>query len=142
MDRVCERIAKEYADTGKVLTLSHVFSCWTSDNIVDYSFERNYNFIDAPHFRALFPDAMIGLFENVHYLDQFPWLPPILNYIPESIIKFLQPDMGSYLQFKKVGRFVRFQSLPGIDRQTGNKRPNFGGPRELSRGRKETRYSI
>ena len=106
MGRVCERIAKEYANTGEVLTLGHAFSCWTSDNIVDYAFERNYNFVDAPKFRALFPDAMNALFGAVHYLTQFPWLVTMLNNLPESIVKSLQPNMGSYLQFIKVRRFI------------------------------------
>ena len=106
MDKVCERIAQEYADTGEVLTLNHAFSCWTTDNIVDFTFERKYNFIDAPHFRAVFPDAMKALYGTAHYLVQFPWLVTLLNRLPDSVIKFLRPEMESFLQFKGVGYFV------------------------------------
>lgn len=104
LDRVCERVATEYAGPGEILTLNDMWSCWTSDIIVDYCFERNYNFIERPRFRALFPDAMIGLFAPVHYLTQFPWIPKVLNFVPDAVVTFLHPSMGSFLQFCNVSQ--------------------------------------
>ncbi|MCJ1391688.1 hypothetical protein MMC18_004553 [Xylographa bjoerkii] len=104
MDRLCERLASEYAAKGKVLVMNEMWGAWTSDIIVGYCFERDYNFVEQPDFRASFTSAMIDLLEPVHFVTQFPKIISFMNALPDSIIKFLQPGMASVLQFNEEMR--------------------------------------
>lgn len=102
MDKLCEPLEKEYAGTGKILTINDMWGYWTPDIIVGYCFERFYEFIWQPNFRAFFTTAMIDLLETVHFVTQFPSIIHMLNRMPASWIKFLQSGMASVIQFNKV----------------------------------------
>ena len=102
MNRLCNRLNQDYADKGQVIRLDEMWGCWTSDIIVGYLFERSYNFIDQPKFRASFTQAMIDLLEPVHFVTQFPMIIHMINALPESLIKVLQPGMASVIQFNNV----------------------------------------
>lgn len=88
--------------TGDVLRLDNMWGCWTSDIIVGYCFNLAYNFIEQKDFRASFTNAMVDLLEPVHFITQFPAIIGWLNCLPDSVIKFLQPMMGSVIDFNKV----------------------------------------
>ncbi|KAL8912792.1 MAG: hypothetical protein Q9171_002250 [Xanthocarpia ochracea] len=99
MIRLCERLGKQYSNTGQVLRLDDMWGCWTSDIIVDYCFERDYHFAEQPRFRAFFTDAMVDLLDPVHFVTQFPGIIKLVNLLPEPVVKFLQPGMASVIQF-------------------------------------------
>ena len=101
MNRLCERLIKEYLDTDQVLILNDMWACWASDTIVDYCFERDYHFAEQPRFRAFFADAMVDLLLPVHFVTQFAWASKLLNRLPETVVKFLQPGMASVIQFNQ-----------------------------------------
>ena len=104
MDRLCDRLKHEYTGKGKVIRLDEMWSCWASDTIVGYLFERSYNFIDQPDFRASFTQAMVDLLEPVHFVTQFPTVIHMINALPESLVKILQPGMASVIEFNNVSR--------------------------------------
>ncbi|KAL8983026.1 MAG: hypothetical protein Q9205_002616 [Flavoplaca limonia] len=99
MIRLCERLAKQYLGTDQVLKLDDMWGCWTSDIIVDYCFERDYHFAEQPRFRAFFTDAMVDLLDPVHFVTQFPWVVKLVNLLPESAVKYMQPGMATVIQF-------------------------------------------
>jgi cytochrome P450 len=101
MNRLCERLTKQYLDTDQVLKLEDMWGCWTSDIVVDYCFERDYHFAEQPRFRASFADAMVDLLDPVHFVTQFPWAIKLVNLLPEQVILFLQPGMASVIKFNK-----------------------------------------
>ena len=101
MNRLCERLTKQYLDTDQVLNLNDMWGCWTSDIVVDYCFEQDYHFAEQSRFRSDFNDAMVDLVDPVHFITQFPWVIKLVNLLPEPVIKFLQPGMASVIQFNK-----------------------------------------
>ena len=105
IDRICDRIANEYAGKERVLVLNDAWGCLTSDTVVGYCFEKSYHFIDRPDFKATFPRAIKELQNGMHYVTQFSWLPTIFEIVPDSILGFLQPAMKSVIDFKNVSSF-------------------------------------
>lgn len=58
MDRLCSRVAEEYAGTGKVIILNRMWAALTADIIVGYCCEKSYDFILRPEFRAELSDTL------------------------------------------------------------------------------------
>ena len=103
VNRLCDRLQKEFAGSGRILVMDDMWGCLTSDTIVEYCFDRSYRFLESPDFRATFVDAMKDLTNGVHVVTQFPWILAIVNYLPDSVVKTLQPGMESVIDFNNVG---------------------------------------
>ena len=103
VNRLCDRLQKEYAGSGRILVMDDMWGCLTSDTIVEYCFDRPYRFLEMPDFRASFVDAMNDLMNGVHVITQFPWIRAIVNCLPDSVAKTVQPGMGSVIDFNNVG---------------------------------------
>lgn len=61
MDKLIERVKAEYVGNDRILNLSDMWAAFAGDVVVDYTFEKPYNFINAPDFRAAFSDATLVL---------------------------------------------------------------------------------
>lgn len=106
VEHLCDRISNEYAGTSRILVLSDAWGCLTSDTVVGYCFERSYNFLDMPDFKAPFPIAVEALVNAVHYATQFPWISTVMQWIPDSVIAILSPPMKSVISFDMVYRLL------------------------------------
>lgn len=102
VNRLCDRLQKEYAGSGRVLVMDDMWGCLSSNTIVEYCFDRSYRFIELPDFRAFFIDAMNDLLNGVHVVTQFPWIMPMVNCLPDLVVKRLQPAMASVINFNNV----------------------------------------
>ncbi|KAL6719565.1 hypothetical protein ACLMJK_003807 [Lecanora helva] len=100
VDRLCERLENEYAGSGRVLTVNNAFSCLTGDIIVRYSFDRVYDFLEDPDFKASFTTSIANLFGTIHYTSQFPWLVVLSRTLSDHIVSFLQPSMKPVIAFR------------------------------------------
>ena len=124
--RLCDRLQKEYAGSGRVLVMDDMWGCLSSDTIVEYCFDRSYRFIELPDFRAFFVDAMNDLVNGVHVVTQFPWIMPIVNCLSDSVVKKLQPAMASVMNFNNVSIFDLLTEHGKLTRSVGVKRTNLG----------------
>jgi cytochrome P450 len=61
MDRLVKRVKSEFVGNDSILNLSDMWSAFTADVVVDYTFEKPYDFILSPDFRAAFSDATLVL---------------------------------------------------------------------------------
>lgn len=102
MDKVCQRLTKEYKGTDQVLAMNDMWGCFTSDIIAEYCFERPYDFIDQPDFRSSFTTAMIDLVNPVHFITQFPWAIGMISCLPDSVVTYMEPAMASVINFNEV----------------------------------------
>ena len=102
VDRLCSRLAKEFAGTNKVVVLNHLFNCYVADVVTKYAFNKCYDFLDKPDFQSPFTAAVRGFKDIVHPCAQFPWLPRVVKELPDSLIMLIQPSMASVIQFQQV----------------------------------------
>lgn len=103
MTGLCNRLSREYRNSGKVLRLDWMFASYVADTVVAYCFENRYNWLEAPDFYCGFAEAMNSLLDNVHLVTQFPWVARILSALPDNLLAKLNPDMNVVNGFNKVG---------------------------------------
>ena len=103
VDKVCSRIANDYSGKNKVVVLNNLFTCYVADVITQYAFDKDYGFLDTCDFQSPFTLAIRSYKDIAHPCAQFPWLPRIIQKLPDSIITFLQPSMATVIQFQRVG---------------------------------------
>ncbi len=108
IDVVCQRLKTEFQNRDRVLVVNDMFGCWVTDIITEYCFERRYDFIQEPDFKATFVQSSIDLIEGVHWLTQFPWIATVTGWVPEVAVGWIDPRMKSALRFSNVG-FVRLE---------------------------------
>ena len=106
VDKLCDRLQREYAGSDQILVMDDMWGCFSSDTIVEYCFDQSYQFIDSPNFRAFFVDAWNNLMNGVHVVTQFPWILSVMNCLPDSVIKKLQPGMTSVISFNNVSILI------------------------------------
>lgn len=102
VNEICQRLRTEFQDTGRVLNVSDLFGCLTADVVVEYCFERRYNYVREMDFKAAFMDALIELLDNIHWNTQFPWVIKALQMLPESIVGWLNPPLKTMLDFNRA----------------------------------------
>ncbi|WEW59639.1 hypothetical protein PRK78_005118 [Emydomyces testavorans] len=99
---ICDLI-QAHAGSGEPISLSNAYSCMTSDIAAEYAFGRSTNFVspDNPKFERNFRRPILtGSKLGVH-TKQFPWIQPILNLIPISVIKYLDEGLAGLAEFQK-----------------------------------------
>ncbi|OQE43450.1 hypothetical protein PENCOP_c003G08163 [Penicillium coprophilum] len=101
MDELCSRLKREFQGTGRVLVINEMWGCWTTDIIIEYCFERRYNFIRDPDFKAGLVVSLIDLLDGVHWITQFPWMVKAMQLLPDSLVGWLDPRMKNVIDFNK-----------------------------------------
>ncbi|KAL4795745.1 cytochrome P450, partial [Aspergillus venezuelensis] len=99
MEALCERLKNEYQGKDRVLIVNEMFGCWTTDIIVEYCFERRYDLVQKPDFKAPFVASFIDMMEPIHWITQFPWMFKSMKMLPDAIVCWLNPRMKSVISF-------------------------------------------
>lgn len=102
VDRLCGRLANDYAGKDKVVVLNHLFTCYVADVVTKYAFNKKYDFLGNPKFQSPFTIAVRSYKDIVHPCAQFYWLPRIITTLPNCLIATIQPSMASVVQFQQV----------------------------------------
>ncbi|KAB8071863.1 cytochrome P450 [Aspergillus leporis] len=101
INRLCNRLRREYQGTGKVFRLDWMMGCIASDIIVRYCLDRGYDFLEAPDFRSPFIQALFDLLDGVHLITQFAWVATVFNSLPQCLVEAMQPGMKSVNNFNQ-----------------------------------------
>lgn len=104
MDKILARLGREYAGTGLVLNLNRMWGCLVSDTISNFAFEpsRRYNFIEGPEFYSKLNEGIGSMLEPLHWMLQFPLMGKMMIALPDSLVRAMDPVMGSVVDFKNV----------------------------------------
>ncbi|OAG39698.1 hypothetical protein AYO21_05973 [Fonsecaea monophora] len=94
------RTLREYKAKGKPVVLSEAFPAFAGDIITEYSFGICYDHLGSPDFSESFHAAFMAVGEFGHVAVQFPWFHPLLNSLPDSLVRKMQPALGSLLQLQ------------------------------------------
>jgi cytochrome P450 len=104
VNKITKRLHQEYAGNEKILNLNDLYSSYVSDVILSYGFNRCYGFLDQPDFISSFTTSIQGLKDFVHYAQQFPWLPKMIEPLPDWVVSYIQPSMKAILHFQNEMR--------------------------------------
>jgi hypothetical protein len=107
-DKICERLTEEYAGKGRILNWSDVWACYASDNVMQYGFATNKDFLSIRNFKAPLIHALDSSLHIFPYIFYFPWLLPLMKLLPESLTRILAPDVVPVFQYEKASHFKRW----------------------------------
>ncbi|KAL4903833.1 hypothetical protein BDW74DRAFT_168695 [Aspergillus multicolor] len=101
VDVIVRRLENEYVGTDKVLCINELYGSYVTDVIMTYAFNRCPRFLECEDFVFAFGRSIQGLKEFVHWAQQFPFLPRMLQYIPPGLLGKIVPDMRASLVFQE-----------------------------------------
>ncbi|TGO82834.1 hypothetical protein BPOR_0748g00020 [Botrytis porri] len=100
VDSLVRRLCS-YKDTKKPVNLSWAFSCFTFDVISEYALGRTDSSIKtSDDFHTDFHDAIENFGNISHVTKVFPWIFTLMQYMPLSLIRFLDPKTVSVVEFQ------------------------------------------
>ncbi|KAI4243209.1 MAG: hypothetical protein L6R40_003577 [Gallowayella cf. fulva] len=102
----------EVKGTGKVINCLDLFGCLTGDIIGQYAFAESYGFLEDPDFSPHWHKTLMDVSKNSHVLKQFGILMPIMQAMPEWLVKITTPGMMTLLNFQKSSKPKRI--LPKV----------------------------
>ncbi|KIW33393.1 hypothetical protein, variant [Cladophialophora immunda] len=100
IQRLCTKL-EQYKEDGRILAINHAFSALAGDVICQYCFGLCYNHLESPNFEESFHDAFMAVSAFGHTTLQFPWVTPLLNALPDSIVDKMNPALHMLLVLKK-----------------------------------------
>lgn len=105
-ERISHRLATEYASTGRVVSVSDMWSSMTIDITTDLAFSRSENCSAAPEFKSPLSTGMQKIIWAGHWNAHFRILVHVMNWIPDRTLGALVPSFKPILEFRAVSRTV------------------------------------
>ena len=81
-----------------------------------YAFARSYDHLDSPNFKDTLHDALVAIYSIGPFALQFPLVFPILDIMPEWLVRRTQPDVLPVVGLRKVSIkiFLFFPPPPAL----------------------------
>jgi hypothetical protein len=99
-------VFRRYQSTGEILPIRPAFSALTSDVITEYCFGISENYIEAKDFNVLVLETTDKLTDNMHVTVQWPWLPVLLNNLPDKFVEAMFGEgMATFHVLRRVSYF-------------------------------------
>lgn len=98
---IMTRGLKRFHETGAVCKISEAFSAFAGDVVTQYSFGFDYDHLSLEGFPDSFHDAFMAVSAFGHVALQFPWMHSLLNSLPESWNKAMNPPLAKLLDLQK-----------------------------------------
>ncbi|PQE18724.1 cytochrome P450 protein [Rutstroemia sp. NJR-2017a BBW] len=95
VDILVNRLNTEYKGTDKILNLGDLFSCYTTDVVMEYCFGNHYNYCESENFTSNFMVAVAELLDTVHWTMAFPFLATVMNAtltLPHWVLMKIVPE--------------------------------------------------
>ncbi|KAH6661569.1 cytochrome P450, partial [Halenospora varia] len=99
VEKLCQKIAL-YQD-GQVLPLSRAMVALTTDVITEYSFAKSYDQLDSLDFQDTLHEALVAIYVTGHFALHFPIVFPILDIMPEWLVRKMQPEVLPVVGLRK-----------------------------------------
>lgn len=118
MDGISRRLSTEFAGTGTVVSVADMWSCYTTDAIMDVVFARPKRLYTYPGFKSPLTVALKQMAEWAHVTLHFGWLLTIMNCLPNGLVKRLFPPFRPIVEFREVC-WLPARALPSPGRVGG-----------------------
>ncbi|KAK4505824.1 hypothetical protein PRZ48_003789 [Zasmidium cellare] len=98
---IMTRGLKRFHETGAVCKISEAYSAFAGDVVTQYSFGFDYDHLSLEGFPDSFHDAFMAVSAFGHVALQFPWMHSLLNSLPDSWNKAMNPPLAKLLDLQK-----------------------------------------
>lgn len=101
VEKLCGRI-DQCRKAGVIMEMQSVYMCLTTDIITLYAMNRSWNYLDDPDFSPFWVDTMHGVIQTAALAKYFPWILPLTQALPLSLIRAMHPGMAMLFDFQHV----------------------------------------
>ncbi|KAF2476092.1 cytochrome P450 [Lindgomyces ingoldianus] len=99
-DRMCRRLVEDFSGQDKPVILNNVFTSFVGDVTTQYSFNRDFKYLEDPNFLSPFTREIRSFLAMVYPCTQFPWLGRLLYTLPDSLVSSVQPATQGLQEFR------------------------------------------
>lgn len=99
VERLSQRF-REASDRRSIIRLDAAHTAVTTDIITQYSYGESSNHVTDENFKLEWKEALIGGVANGVLLRHFPWLLPILNAVPLSLLRKIDRNAASLMEWR------------------------------------------
>ena len=92
-----------YKKLDKIVNLKRIWDAYSADVVMEYSFGFCYDNLKSEDFMETFHDAFLALSEFGGLGCQFPIMGPMMEMMPDSLTRAMNPPLGRVLAMLKVG---------------------------------------
>ncbi|PGH11422.1 hypothetical protein AJ79_04923 [Helicocarpus griseus UAMH5409] len=113
-ERLCEKFL-DYAETSQPLVIPDAYPCYTGDIMLQFAFGLRYKQIESANFEKSFHKAFKTMGASGHVIAQFPWIAPLMDALPDTLLERIQPALEHMLQMKRDVRSLIERTVRGED---------------------------
>lgn len=101
-DKLVSAIKSEYESSKTGVRIDDAYGCFATDVVTEYSFAKDYKYLESKGFAAPFVRTMSKLSNMYHKIWHFPFLLPILAMFPQWYVERVNPMMADVFAFRMV----------------------------------------
>ena len=101
VEKLCRRIG-ECRKSGEPMPMRQAYMCLTTDIITLYALNRSWNHLDSPDFSPFWVETLKNTVEVASLVKYFPWILPLTQALPMSVIKAINPGMAMLFDYQHV----------------------------------------
>jgi cytochrome P450 len=116
-DRMCRRLEEDFAHKDRPVCLKDMFTSFVGDVTTQYSFNRDFKYLEDPNFLSPFTREIRSFLDMVHPCTQFPWLARLLYILPDSLVGFIQPATQGLKDFQEAMNVIIHQAKEDVRRE-------------------------
>ncbi|KAI1140807.1 cytochrome P450 [Hypoxylon sp. FL0543] len=90
-----------------------------------YSFARCDHRLESPNFDPSSRDAALAGITSIHFMKHVSWINDVMKALPESLVLWLQPALGSFLAQKRRSRAQIEKIMAGDEEWRGTDHPTI-----------------
>lgn len=84
-----------------------------TDIAQEYAFARSDHRVDQPDFEPTFHDASVAGSTGGALIKQWPWILPLMQSLPDSVMTWLDPNMSSFFALQNVSILPDYPKISG-----------------------------
>ncbi len=101
LERLCYKIT-QYASSGREMNLLRAYTAFIGDVLAEYSFAVSYDHLESKDFETTFHEPLHTATGTGNTLVQFPWIWPLINSLPDSVVRVVNPPLYMLIQVQRV----------------------------------------
>ncbi|KAI1250399.1 hypothetical protein MGN70_007452 [Eutypa lata] len=106
IERISLRLSREYAETGRVVNFTDMWSAMASGIITEMAFARPTDYVSAPDFRSPFAQATVKMVRYAHVMTHFNFLVSAMNWLTDAVLATLMPPFVPILYLRKINILI------------------------------------
>lgn len=110
LDKLCQRIDQHTAAKLGPMPMRVVFMSYATDVITSFTLNYSWNHLDSPDFNPWWWQTTQSTAKMTKFTKQFPWLLPLLQSLPDFVVRAMDPHLILVLEMQRVNYvFSRFK---------------------------------